>query len=209
MTQAICDSPAALMRAWLKKMRPKWSRIREHLGLEREIRSGRLSGPDRRTPAGSGARDLLSSQMLLHRERKIGAAFDRSVIGDDQHFAARDTSYAGDEPGAWGLAIVEVPGGELALAPQKRRANVEKSLHALPWQELAPRGVPLTRARRSTERRLGHTLTQLLNQALVEGLETLERFAAWIDGGRELRHGLCHTPADEAEGRIATVYRWR
>ena len=54
------------------------------------------------------ARDLLRAQMLLDGHRKVGAAFDRRIVGDDHHFAAVDDADAGDDPGARGRAFVQI-----------------------------------------------------------------------------------------------------
>ena len=71
--------------------------IGKDLGLQRQERAARVDEVD----AGQAVleRDLLRAQVLLDRERVVGAALDRGVVGDDQHLAARDAADAGDEPG--------------------------------------------------------------------------------------------------------------
>ena len=101
MTTAICGMRSADIRAWLKKMRPKCSRSGKDLGLQRQERAARVDQVDAGQPVLE--RDLLRADVLLHRDRIVGAALDRRVVGDDQHLAARDPADAGDDarpPGA-------------------------------------------------------------------------------------------------------------
>ena len=69
--------------------------IGEDLGLERQERAAGIDQVD----AGQAVlqRDLLRADVLLDGQRIVGAAFDRRVVGDDQHFAARDAADAGDD----------------------------------------------------------------------------------------------------------------
>ena len=43
--------------------------------------------------------DLLGPQVLLHRDRVVGAAFDGGVVGDDHALAPGDPADAGDDAG--------------------------------------------------------------------------------------------------------------
>src|SRR5580765_4996770 len=43
--------------------------------------------------------NLLGAQMLLHREREVGAALDRRVVGDDHALLALDDADPGDDSG--------------------------------------------------------------------------------------------------------------
>ena len=69
--------------------------VGEDLGLQRQERAARVDEVDARQPVLE--RDLLRAQVLLHRDRIVGAALDRRVVGDDQHLAARHAADAGDD----------------------------------------------------------------------------------------------------------------
>ena len=58
------------------------------------------------------ARNLLGAQMLLHRHRIVGAAFDRRVVANDNAFAPRHPANAGDQAGAMNGVLVHVVRGE-------------------------------------------------------------------------------------------------
>ena len=66
--------------------------------------------------------DLLGAQVLLDRDRIVGAALDRGIVGDHQAFLARDPADAGDQPGGRHLVLVHAEGRELGKF-QKRRAD--------------------------------------------------------------------------------------
>ena len=70
-------------------------------------------------------RDLLGPQMLLHRQRIIGTALDRGVIGHDDAFAALDPADAGDDPGGRHHFIVDTMGSELGEL-EERRAGIQQ-----------------------------------------------------------------------------------
>ena len=48
-------------------------------------------------------RDFLRAQMLLHRDRKVGAALDGRVVGDDDRLVTLNHSDSGDQSGAMAL----------------------------------------------------------------------------------------------------------
>ncbi len=80
--------------------------------------------------------DLLGPQMLLHRERVVGAALHGGVVHHDHAFAAHDPADAGDDAGGGHVVAVHAVGGELAQF-QERRAGVQQRQHAVAGQELA------------------------------------------------------------------------
>ena len=57
--------------------------VGEDLGLVRQVRAAAVDQIDARQPVLLG--DLLRAQMLLDRQRIVGAAFDRRVVADDHH----------------------------------------------------------------------------------------------------------------------------
>ena len=60
--------------------------VRKHLVLRRKKGTAALHEVDTRKPV--LASDLLRSQMLLHRDRVVGAALHRGIVGNDDTLAA-------------------------------------------------------------------------------------------------------------------------
>ncbi len=106
-------------------MRPKCSRSGNTSAWFGRLAPPRIDQIDAGQPV--LARDLLRAQMLLHRDRIIGAAFDRRVVGDDHAFAALDAADAGDDAGAVDVAVIHAEGGERRQL-QERRAGIEQVL---------------------------------------------------------------------------------
>ncbi len=108
--------------------------VREDLVLAWQMRAAGIDEID----AGEVVlpRDLLGAQMLLHRHRKIGAALDGRVIGDDHAFLAMDLPDAGDDSGGDDVLAIEAVTGELREL-EEGRAEVEQGAHAIARQELA------------------------------------------------------------------------
>ena len=72
--------------------------VGKDLGLERQERAARVDEVDARQPVLLG--DLLGAQVLLHRQREVGAALHRRVVGDDHALAPLDDADPGHDPGA-------------------------------------------------------------------------------------------------------------
>ncbi len=108
--------------------------IRKDLVLPGQVRSAGIDKIDAGQAVLPG--NLLGAQMLLHRERIVGAALHSWIIGDDHAFAAAhppDTSE--DASGRYGFVIDPVC-CELRQF-QKWRARVEKRVDAIAGQKLA------------------------------------------------------------------------
>ena len=114
--------------------------VGEDLGLVRQVRAAAVDQIDARQPVLLG--DLLRAQMLLDRQRIVGAALHRRVVADDHHLPARHAADAGDHARAGHFALVHVAGGELADL-EERRARIEQPLDAVAGQQLAARDVAL------------------------------------------------------------------
>ena len=108
--------------------------IGEDLGLQRQEGAAGVDEVD----AGQAVveRDLLRPQVLLHRERIVGAALDRRVVGDDQDLAAGHAADAGDEAGAGRVAVIEAGGGERRDF-EEGRARVEQPVDPFADRQLA------------------------------------------------------------------------
>ena len=84
------------------------------------------------------ARNLLRPQMLLHRHRIIGAAFDGGIIADDYTFASGDPADAGNDPGRMDGLPIHAVGGERRQF-EERRTRVDERHHPLARQQFATR----------------------------------------------------------------------
>ena len=69
--------------------------VGKDFGLHRQKRAARIDQVNAREQVVEG--DLLRAQMLLHGHRKISAALDGRVVGDDHRLAAVDSTDAGDD----------------------------------------------------------------------------------------------------------------
>ncbi len=95
--------------------------VGKDLGLQRQKGAAGIDEVDARQAVLE--RDLLRAQVLLDGDREVRAAFDRGVVGDDQHFAARDAADAGDEAGGRRLVVVHVERGERRQLEKRRAAS--------------------------------------------------------------------------------------
>ena len=124
--------------------------VREHLRLQRQEGAARVDEVETGQPVLLG--DLLRAQVLLHGQREVGAALDRRVVRDDHALPTLDDADPGDDPGARGLSLVHVPGGQ-RVQLEERRAGVEQPVDPLAGEQLAARAVALDRAARRRRRR--------------------------------------------------------
>ena len=123
--------------------------IGEDLGPMRQIGAAAIDEIEARQAVLD--RDFLRAQMLLHRQRIVGAALDGGVVADDHAFAPRDAADAGDEAGAMDVVAVHVPRRQLRQL-QKRRAWIDEAHDAVARQQLAARDVALLEPIRPTRR---------------------------------------------------------
>ena len=111
--------------------------VGEHVVLHRQERAAGVDEVDARQPVGPG--HLLRAQVLLDRDRVVGAALDGGVVGDDHALAARDPADAGDDAGRGdGVAAVVVhPGRGQRAQLEERAAGVEQPVDPVAGQQLA------------------------------------------------------------------------
>ncbi len=140
---------------------PEVVAVGEHLVLQRQERAARVHQVD----AGQAVleRDLLRAQVLLDRDRVVGAALDGGVVGDDDALAPGDAADAGDEPRRRHGLVVDPVRGELAQL-EKRRADVEQRLDALARQHLAAFDVARARALVAAGRGRRDSAVQVVDQ---------------------------------------------
>ena len=134
-------------------------------------------------------RDVLGAQVLLDRERIVGAAFDRGVVGDDHDVASVDHADAGDQAGGLGrVGRIDVMGGE-AGELEKRGIGVEEEFQALADQELLAGFVEVAGGLGAAELGFFGEGAELLDYAAVVLGVLLELGAVDVDLGSELIHG--------------------
>ena len=119
---------------------PEVVAVGEDLVLHRQERAAGVDEVDARQPVLE--RDLLRAQVLLDRQRVVGAALDGRVVADDHHVAAVHESDAGDDAGAGRLAAVQALGGQRRDL-EERAALVEQPVDAIARQQLAAGDVAL------------------------------------------------------------------
>ena len=132
--------------------------IREDLVLHRQEGAARVHQVQAGQPVLQ--RHLLRPQVLLHRHRVVGAAFDRRVVGGDDDLAPFDPADARDDPGARRGAVVEVLGRERREL-EEGAAGVEQPVDALPRQQLAALRVTGARLLAAARRGAREPLTKL------------------------------------------------
>jgi hypothetical protein len=173
------------MLAWLKKMRPKCSRS----GTPRPGSAGwrRRNRPGRRR-ADCSARDLLRAQMLLHRQRIVGAALHGGVVDDDHHLAALDAADAGDHAG--GRCRRRTCPRRRTGRSRGRASRVEQLRQPLARQQLAARHMALARFLRAAAldgRRLGGNVVATsarMRSALARKASEAVEIWDWMTGMR-------------------------
>ena len=164
--------------------------VREHLVLVRQVGAAAVHQIDAGQVVLLG--DLLRPQVLLDRQREIGAALHGSVVGDDDAFPARHPADAGEDAGRRDLLLVDAVGRKLGQF-QIGRAGIEQCAHPLARQQLAARQVPLARPRPAPLLDLGNLGAQVFRQATQGGGVFRERGVAGIDGGFQDSHSRAHS----------------
>ena len=81
-------------------------------------------------------RHFLRAKMFFHGHRKIRAALDRRVIGDNQDLDAIDATDTGDDAGGGRRAVIHAVCGQRRQF-EKRRSWIEQGSDAFAWQQLA------------------------------------------------------------------------
>ena len=180
-------------------MRPKWSRSGKTSVLVGQIGAAGIDQVDARQPV--LARDLLGAQVLLDRDRVVGAALDRGVVGDDHALAAHHPADAGDDAGARHLVVVHAVRGELRQL-QERRARVEQAPHPLARQQLAARQVALARPLVAALLDPLHHRVQVVDQRTHRRGVRLEGGRPGIDGAGDDSHAFNSGPELRGIGPI-------
>ena len=80
--------------------------------------------------------NLLRAQVLFDRNRVVGTAFDRRVVGHDHAFATGDPADTGDDAGPRAFVVVHPVGGKRSDLEQ-RTAGVEQAVDSVTGQQFA------------------------------------------------------------------------
>ena len=170
---------------------PEVLTVREHLVLPGQERPTRIDQVD----AGQAVvqRHLLRAQMLFHRDRVIGAALDRRVVGHDHAFPAAHPPHPGDDARGRGLIPIHAVRRQRRQL-QQRRPRIQQVVDPVPGQQLAARGVPFPGASGPAAAGGGQPLPQLRHQRGVLLRVPLERLAGRIRPGVQDRCLHPHYP---------------
>ena len=149
-------------------------------------------------------RDLLRPQMLLHRQRMIGTAFDRGVVGHDHHLAPVDVAHPGHQAGRRQRRLVDLVGGQRREL-EEGASRIEQGVDAFAHEHLAPALVQFTGLLAAAPARFLHALLPELDPFEI-GLEVaLEIGRLRGDRAAEPAHDGCLRDGLRAEGNPATT----
>jgi hypothetical protein len=146
---------------------PEVLAVGKHLVLHRQEGPAGVDEVDAGQPVVAG--DGLGAEVLLDRDRVVGAALDGRVVADHHALAAADASDAGDDAGRGdgvgviGSAAVHAGRGQRAQL-EERAARVQEAVDPVAHQELAPVGVLGTRALRPASPDEGEPFAKLLDE---------------------------------------------
>jgi hypothetical protein len=105
--------------------------------------------------------------VLFHRDRVVGAALHRGVVGDDHALESADATDAGDNAARRQPVAVELVPGELPDL-EERRAGVEQAVDAVAHEHLVARLVLGTGGVRPAGGYPGDEFAQLGGEAAVD-----------------------------------------
>ena len=108
--------------------------VREYLVLFRQKRAAGIHQVDTRQMVHPG--NFLGAQVLLHRERVIGAALDGGIVSHDHTLAPCHAADAGDDPRGRHGIVIHAPGGKLGQF-QERRARVAQVPYTVAREQFA------------------------------------------------------------------------
>ncbi len=160
--------------------------VGKHLVLVGQVGAAGVHQVDARQAVLLG--DLLGAQVLLDRDRVVGAALHRGVVGDDHALAPGHPADAGDDARRGHGVVVDAVGGELREL-EKRRSRVEQQTDALAHRQLAPRHVALARRSAAAARDLLDFGAQVRDQRAHGVGVGAKSLASRVDASFEDGHG--------------------
>jgi hypothetical protein len=185
MTQAIWGISAALMRAWLKKMRPKWSRSGKTSAWCGRFAPAAVHQIDAGQPVLGG--DLLGAEVLLDRQRKVGAALHRGSLAAIMTSRPETRPTPAIMPAPGRLAVVEAVGGQLADLQKGEPTSSRRSTRSR-GSSLPRAVVALARGFGPPEGGFGHLGAEFGGERPVGFGVGGEGGRGGVDGGDELGH---------------------
>ncbi len=110
--------------------------------------------------------DLLRAQVLLDRDREIGAALDGGVVGHDDDFMPADAADAGHDAGRWSLILIHAFGGQWREF-EEGAGRIDHAVNALMHRQLAATALPLVLSWSATRACSRQALLQLLDHVEI------------------------------------------
>ena len=138
--------------------------VGEDLVLHGQEGAARVDEIDARQPILQ--RHLLGAQVLLDRQREIGAALDGGIVGYDHALASFDAADAGDDARARCVAVVHLPRRQRREF-EEGRAGIEQAVDAFAHEELALLRMALLGLVVAAAARLRQPVAQFDGQGLV------------------------------------------
>src|SRR5581483_5585328 len=172
--------------------------VREHPRLQGQEGAARVDQVEAGEPVLQ--RHLLRAQVLLHRQREVGAALDGGVVGDEDAVTTLDDPDPGHDPGRRRLAVVEVPGGE-RVQLEEGGARVDEAVDALAGSQLPARAVALERLLAASARDELGALAQLGHELLHPRSPCLEHAVADDPRAQDAHRARAYRSRRRAERR--------
>ncbi len=169
--------------------------VGEDLGLQRQEGAARVDEVHARQAILE--RNLLRSEVLLHRDGKVRPALHRGVVGDDHHFAPAHAADARHQAGAGGVAAVHPPRGQRREL-EERRAGVQQAFDPLANGQLALLAMALDRLFTAAAAHLGEPLAQFGHHALHVRAIAVEQVGIRLQVRLDDVHGGPHYSRDSA-----------
>ena len=185
--------------------------VGEDVGLEGEEGAAAVDEVDARQAVLEG--DLLGPEVLLDGQRVVRPALDRRVVGDDDDARPLDAADPGDDPGRWGLVVVEAVGRERAQL-EEWRPWIDEPVDPLPDRQLAALAMAGDRAvvaagAAAGDRRPGAARSSATSAAIASWLA---RTSSLAGSSRLRRTGMARddrSEPDAAKGRRRAVPKLR
>ena len=176
--------------------------VGKHLVLRREEGPAGVDQIDARQAV--LLRDLLRAQMLFDRNRIVGAALDRGVVGDDHAFAPGDPADARDDAGRRHVAAVHAVGGERRKL-EDGRSRIDQRVDAVAREQLAPIEMLAARLVAAPSRDGCRLLSKIVDERAQPGGVGAELLSANVEPGSDCRHE--RSAALESAGAAAPCSR--
>ena len=109
---------------------PEVVAVGKHFILSRQKRAAGIHQIDAGQAVVRG--DFLGAQVFFHRERVVGSAFDRGIVGDEYAFQPADPADSGDQSGGGDFVFINLIRRQLGEL-EKRGGGVEELADSFSW----------------------------------------------------------------------------